>query len=449
MATINMNNQREFLLKNKEGGKNSLDFTQSLKRATEIISGSVYRIKNYISSLEIPKEPLTTEENIYIKKYSYEVHTDIKTLFLQLEQIEKDSQKKQDLRNEVRNILESSLAKLLNQQQEYEPMQNTNYDFQNEYVRLSKRTIHSCLQDNQISGGLIALKELYQNNKGTAMHSIDAMKKGIIMGFLIKQSQIVDFSDKDIIEFGKSMLFHDIGKLYVSNDIINKKGKLSGFEYEQMKLHTLFGEWILSHLGENPTLQSAVAGSHHEGKGYGSLLNFIEKFSNAYIVNRENKNFQLFSEMAAVIDIYSAIKEKRSYKKEMSTGRTLMIMSHMAHKGEINKEFYDIWYQFIFKHETVLFHKGSEMFLDSSQKAQLNLDPNKEYTARVTQNHSEKTKAICDIYEDSSDETPSHRVIENKVLNLEERLAYPKDFKPLQANKYGMKKNISKFRRAA
>lgn len=100
-------------------------------------------------------------------------------------------------------------------------------------------------------------------------------------------------------------LLHDIGKISVSGEIINKPGKLTPEEYEKMKLHTVNGAIILEKMKSIPYIQEG-AKYHHErydGKGYPSGLKGDEIPELARIIS--------------VADAYDAMTSFRSYRKTM------------------------------------------------------------------------------------------------------------------------------------
>ena len=112
-------------------------------------------------------------------------------------------------------------------------------------------------------------------------------------------------------------LLHDIGKIAIPDDIINKPGKLTDEEYNLIKAHTITGAQILSEISSYPDLING-AKYHHErydGRGYPCGLKGEE-----------------IPEIAAIIgvaDAYDAMTSNRSYRKmlpqdvvrnEISTG---------------------------------------------------------------------------------------------------------------------------------
>jgi HD-GYP domain-containing protein (c-di-GMP phosphodiesterase class II) len=97
------------------------------------------------------------------------------------------------------------------------------------------------------------------------------------------------------------LLLHDIGKLTIPNEVLNKPGKLDEAEWELMKSHPVVGVELL---GEDMSfLVKAVVRHHHErwdGKGYPDEL--------------AGDRIHQFARIAAVADVYDAVTSERSYK---------------------------------------------------------------------------------------------------------------------------------------
>lgn len=113
----------------------------------------------------------------------------------------------------------------------------------------------------------------------------------------------LDASAADEVYFGA--LLHDVGKIGVKIDIINKPGKLSTDEFSQIKAHPLLGYQILSGIKEAPYLCEA-ARSHHErydGTGYPDGL--------------KGENIPLIARIVAVADAYDAMTSQRSYREPL------------------------------------------------------------------------------------------------------------------------------------
>ena len=117
---------------------------------------------------------------------------------------------------------------------------------------------------------------------------------------------------------------HDIGKLLVSNDILEKPGKLTDDEFTTMKDHASATRYVLRLVKGIPDIVK-WASNHHEklnGKGYPRGL------------TAENLSFE--ERLMACVDIYQALTEKRPYKYGMPHEKVISIMQDMADKGEID-----------------------------------------------------------------------------------------------------------------
>jgi putative two-component system response regulator len=110
-----------------------------------------------------------------------------------------------------------------------------------------------------------------------------------------------------------SAQLHDVGKIAISDAILNKPGKLSFEEFEVMKKHTIIGETVIEVImktnSDNDFLYHAkiFAGTHHEkwdGSGYPRGL--------------QNSMIPLQGRLMAVADVYDALIAARPYKQPLS-----------------------------------------------------------------------------------------------------------------------------------
>lgn len=113
----------------------------------------------------------------------------------------------------------------------------------------------------------------------------------------------------------KGAFLHDVGKIGISDQILLKPDKLSGEEYEEMKLHVQHGIDIVKQSG---WLKDAidVVGYHHEkfsGDGYPDGLSGHEIPVNARIF--------------AIADVFDALTSKRPYKEQLSLEESLEILN--------------------------------------------------------------------------------------------------------------------------
>ena len=117
------------------------------------------------------------------------------------------------------------------------------------------------------------------------------------------------YSEKDQNEIYMMGLLHDVGKIGVSDAVINKPGKLTDEEFAEMKQHPVMGARILQRIKEMPKLVTG-ARWHHErfdGRGYPDGLKGLDIPEEARII--------------AVADAYDAMTSNRSYRRGMEQAR--------------------------------------------------------------------------------------------------------------------------------
>ena len=100
-------------------------------------------------------------------------------------------------------------------------------------------------------------------------------------------------------------LLHDVGKTRVPEDIINKPGKLTDEEFEQIKIHPVTGYHILKDIYEDKTIALGVKFHHerYDGKGYPSGLT--------------GENIPEIARIIGVADTYDAMASNRSYRSAL------------------------------------------------------------------------------------------------------------------------------------
>ena len=134
------------------------------------------------------------------------------------------------------------------------------------------------------------------------------------------------FDGEKTIRYYFAGAMHDIGKLVISNDILEKTGKLTDNEFTAMKDHAAATYYILSQIKGIPDIVK-WASNHHEklnGSGYPRGL------------TAENLSFE--DQLMACVDIYQALTEPRPYKDGIPHERSIQIMLDMARKGELNEQ---------------------------------------------------------------------------------------------------------------
>jgi HD-GYP domain-containing protein (c-di-GMP phosphodiesterase class II) len=116
----------------------------------------------------------------------------------------------------------------------------------------------------------------------------------------------------------RAALLHDIGKLGVSNAILDKPGKLDPDEWEAMKRHAAYTQEILARIAAFGEL-AAIAGAHHErldGKGYPRGL--------------AGDAITLETRIITTADIFDALTADRPYRAALPVSQALAMMSEMV-----------------------------------------------------------------------------------------------------------------------
>ncbi len=145
-----------------------------------------------------------------------------------------------------------------------------------------------------------------------------------------------DASKEEIVMAGLGGLLHDIGKIKIPTDIINKPEKLSDEEFNIIKAHPDYGLELLT---ENPcdckgvdfNVIKRIVNEHHEnfnGTGYPRKL--------------AGTDIHLLARVTAIADFFDAVTTKRSYHEVLSTEDAIGVMSKSVGK-KIDPILFDIF----------------------------------------------------------------------------------------------------------
>ena len=146
-------------------------------------------------------------------------------------------------------------------------------------------------------GALISLARLKNKDDYTYMHSV------AVCALMISLARQLGLESEEVHELGLAGLLHDIGKMEISLDIINKPGKLTDEEFVVMRTHSLAGHSLLLEGNGVGEIALDVCLHHHEkmdGSGYPHKLS--------------GEQISLYAKMGAVCDVYDAITSNRPYR---------------------------------------------------------------------------------------------------------------------------------------
>ncbi|MBQ9327909.1 MAG: HD domain-containing protein [Solobacterium sp.] len=145
----------------------------------------------------------------------------------------------------------------------------------------------------------------------------------IILNQLRKDGEFKEeLTDEFIEDVVNSAPLHDIGKIKVSDVILNKPGRLTDEEFEEMKKHTLAGNEIIQQAME---LVSTDAGYLREAKNLATYHH--EKWNGkGYPMGLSGEEIPLSARVMAVADVFDALVSQRSYKKPFTFEEAIKII---------------------------------------------------------------------------------------------------------------------------
>jgi HD-GYP domain-containing protein (c-di-GMP phosphodiesterase class II) len=138
------------------------------------------------------------------------------------------------------------------------------------------------------------------------------------------QAEALGLKGENLHDVGIAALMHDVGKMFVPKEVLEKPGKLNDEEWNQMKQHPVAGAKYLSALPDVPKLAVIAAFEHHmkfDGNGYPGR-------------KRTGSKQHIVSQMVAIADFFDALRTERPYRKAMDITMIIGLM-----KEGVGKEF--------------------------------------------------------------------------------------------------------------
>lgn len=145
------------------------------------------------------------------------------------------------------------------------------------------------------------LTQLKDRDEYTAIHSLNVCVLSLTFG------RSLGLPTNELNELGLGALLHDIGKMRVPLNVLNKPGKLTKDEYEIMKTHPGIGyEVIRNDKNLTPAVLTIVRNHHERLDGQG------------YPDNLSEKDISYFTKIVSITDVYDAITSDRVYHDGMT-----------------------------------------------------------------------------------------------------------------------------------
>lgn len=163
--------------------------------------------------------------------------------------------------------------------------------------KMAADIVEEIISNRNLMVNMIDLKVFHDY---TYSHSVNVAVLSIVIGVAL------GFDRQQLYKLCLGALFHDIGKMFVSKDIIDKNGTLSADEFDSIKKHCELGYNYLKEKWDIP-IKSYLAVLYHHERYNGS----------GYPYGRMKDSITLFGRIVAVADVYDALTSERPYRKAM------------------------------------------------------------------------------------------------------------------------------------
>jgi putative nucleotidyltransferase with HDIG domain len=168
-------------------------------------------------------------------------------------------------------------------------------------------TINSIIDDILLNGDIqVSLNDISASDEYTFSHSVSTTVYALLI------ARQLGYSRQMLEKLATGALLHDIGKILLDKNILNKEDKLEPEEYEHLKLHTTLGYETLKKCVNLTELSRIISLYHHErmdGSGYPTKTRAGELHE--------------FVRIVAVADVYDAMISDRSNRKKWSSNQAV------------------------------------------------------------------------------------------------------------------------------
>lgn len=250
-------------------------------------------------------------------------------------------------------------------------------------IQKTKKIIEDIVQQilnrNQAMVNLIDIKSF---DSYTFSHSVNVAVFSLLLG------KSLNYSRSDLVKLGLGAILHDIGKILIPENILNKNSKLTDKEYAIIKKHPRLGYNRLKNNYNLTSISRIIALYHHEnvnGSGYPKGL--------------KGNDIHRFAKIVSIADVFDALTSDRCYRKRWPIYKALDYLT-----SNTNKKF-DHSFVKKFTRKIAVYPNGITVILNNGQKAVVK-----------KQNKDVPTRPVIKIIEDEN------KIIEEvdltKKLNL-------------------------------
>ena len=188
--------------------------------------------------------------------------------------------------------------------------------------RLVENLLHYLASDKE---SFNSLESVMSHNYYTFVHSLQVTALSVLL-----HSEAYMLSHDEMLDVGIGTLLHDFGKIFVSQEILTKEGKLTAAELETYRSHPEAGYQYLKKNTKIGDIALGVVRYHHErNNGYG------------YPEGLKGPAITRSAQVGAICDVYCTLTIDRSCRKALSSSIALHIMKQEM-KGAFNDRLLDV-----------------------------------------------------------------------------------------------------------
>ena len=196
------------------------------------------------------------------------------------------------------------------------------YEKQKKLLDLMEDEIYERQRNNALMIGIMShVVEFRNEESGPHIQHVRIITK-LLLRALGELSPQYAMSDEEITLIGTASALHDLGKVSIPTEILNKPGKLTTEEFAIMKTHSSVGASMLENLSiyaDEPLVKTAyqICRWHHErfdGRGYPDGLS--------------GDDIPMCAQVVALADVYDALTSERAYKKAYSHEKAIEMIEN-------------------------------------------------------------------------------------------------------------------------
>jgi HD-GYP domain-containing protein (c-di-GMP phosphodiesterase class II) len=170
--------------------------------------------------------------------------------------------------------------------------------------------VDSCMRNDD---ALISLTKLLSHDEYTFGHSVN------VTIFTLALAKALGLEHSQLQELGESTLVHDVGKMLIPTELLNKPGKLTPEEFEVVKQHADLGAKFLRENFPAHESLALVAQDHHErldGSGYP--------------FGKSGDEISQWGQIAMIADVYDALTSDRCYKAGVPPAQAVALIYRLS-----------------------------------------------------------------------------------------------------------------------